>query len=391
MIVTLWWMLPACQLAVSIDLENLVPLNRRGLIQATNFAAIILLTTLGTIRFVVMGVEYFPLPALLVVTGCLANAFYLKRNGSIEVAAAIFIGLLLFGLAYGSYNTGGFGGPVILFSPLIPIFTMLLINARAGWICLGLVFLILAGLFVLDLNGNIPVNPNGPERILTGRLITLLCLCLMATWIVWSFARVSRGLLEKIERQSNTDYLTGILNRRAIETTLSHEVSRAQRTDSWLSLIITDVDSFKLYNDNNGHQAGDQCLIRVTRVISSCSERATDLVGRFGGEEFVVILPDTRIEGASKVAERIRQEMLKQNIPYGVNNPNPVTLTLGVVSARGQMIASMEQLIRQADDALYQGKNQGRNCVVSVTLDASSTPEGPVPMNTPGSGHSRAS
>ena len=376
---------------MKIDLSTLAPLNRRDLIQATNLVVTALVAILGTVKFIVMGIAHIPVPALLVVAGGVANALYLRHNGSTAIAAWFLVGLLLFGLFYGGYNTGGYGGPVVLFAPLIPIFTMLLINTRAAWTCLALVGLILAGLFFLDVNGLVPPNPNGANRILTGRFITLLTLCLVATWVVWGFSRVSRGLLKKIERQSNTDYLTGILNRRAFETTLAHEVNRARRTDAWLSLIITDVDSFKLYNDTNGHQAGDLCLIKVAQVISSCTERATDLAGRFGGEEFVVILPDTRIEGALKVAERIRAEMLQQNIPYGPDNQHPVSLTSGVVSARGNMIQSMEQLIRQADDALYQGKNQGRNCVVSVVLDEADDREKITQITTPRPGHSQAS
>jgi len=151
--------------------------------------------------------------------------------------------------------------------------------------------------------------------------------------------------------------------------TLAREISRARRTNAWLSFIITDVDWFKEFNDANGHQAGDQCLIKVAQLIGSCCGRTTDVLGRFGGEEFVIILPETDYAGACKVAEKIRCEMLDQNIPYGKDNAQPVSLTLGLVSARGGMIDSMEQLIRQADDALYRGKHQGRNCVVSVMLD----------------------
>jgi diguanylate cyclase (GGDEF)-like protein len=353
---------------MKIESPPFLPINRQELIQGTNLLTIILLSALGTARYLVMGPEHFPLPGLVVVIACLINAVYLKRGGSVDIAAKALIGICLFGLFFGGYNTGGFGGPVVLFSPLIPILTMLLLNGRAGWIAVGLVCLVLVALYGLELNGVVPANPNSPGRILMGRFITLISISLAATWVVWSFARVTHKLLEKIERQSNTDYLTGILNRRAFETNLEREIGRAKRQDGWLSLIITDVDFFKLYNDSNGHQAGDLCLTRVAWVISSCSARATDMVGRFGGEEFVIILPDTDSDGAYKVAEKIRRKMLQQNIPYGPENPNPVSLTLGVVSARGHMIENRDQLIRQADDYLYQGKSQGRNCVVGGIL-----------------------
>jgi diguanylate cyclase (GGDEF)-like protein len=91
-------------------------------------------------------------------------------------------------------------------------------------------------------------------------------------------------------------------------------------------------------------------------------------VGRFGGEEFVLILPDTNIDKARRVAENIRKTILDQNIPYGPENTQPVTLTLGIVSAHGHTIDGVEKLIRDADAALYEGKAKGRNCLVSKVL-----------------------
>lgn len=356
------------------DFGDLVPMGRRVLIQITNVVIVVLIAVLALLRWAVMGFAEFPVPALLVVIGGILNGVYISRNGSLEVAAWVLVALLLGGLFYGGLKTGGFSGPVVLLAPLIPIYTMLLINSSKAWIALGLVMLALAALLLLDVGGYIPQNPNDPGMILTGRFITLVSLCIASTLVVWSFARISRGLLEKIERQSVTDYLTGIFNRRGIEAILLSEVGRARRTDDWLSVIITDVDRFKLYNDTNGHQLGDRCLIKVAGIINACSERTADVVGRFGGEEFIVILPGTDPAGACKVAEDIRQMLLAEGIPYGPDNAEPVTLTLGVVSARGRAIESVDQLVRQADAALYRGKHQGRNCVINVVLAAAKDP-----------------
>jgi diguanylate cyclase (GGDEF)-like protein len=133
---------------------------------------------------------------------------------------------------------------------------------------------------------------------------------------------------------------------------------------------MADVDFFKLYNDSNGHQAGDNCLKDIAALIDGCCERPTDEVGRFGGEEFVLILPDTNNDGAQKIAENIRKKLLEQNIHYGSQNANPVTLTLGIVSAKGDAIDDVEKLIRDADAALYEGKDKGRNCVVNAVFDS---------------------
>lgn len=355
----------------------MMPLDRRSLLQAINLMVVILLGTLMVIKLLIVGLEQPPVAGLVVVPGCLANAWYLHRNGSVDVAARVFIGLLLFGLAVGGANTGGFVGPVVILSPIIPIFAMLLLNGRAAALSLFLVGLILSGLFVFDVNGVLPQNLNSTADMLFGRLVTIFALALVSTWVVWHFARVTGKLLGKIEQQSHTDYLTGIFNRRGIEMMLQREVGRARRNNSWLSLIMIDVDSFKLYNDTNGHQAGDSCLVNVARVISACIGRKADVVGRFGGEEFLVILPDTSNEGALKVAEKIRRHMLDQKVLYGSGNANPVSLTLGVISARGSGIADTDHLVRQADDALYQGKQKGRNCVVSLVLEGGD--ESPLP------------
>ncbi|MFT6270593.1 MAG: diguanylate cyclase (GGDEF)-like protein [Alphaproteobacteria bacterium] len=134
---------------------------------------------------------------------------------------------------------------------------------------------------------------------------------------------------------------------------------------------MADVDFFKLYNHSNGHPAGDACLKSLANVIDGCCERPTDIVGRFGGEEFVLILPGTNNKGALMIAQAIQQPLIEKNIPYGPQNTNPVSLTMGIVSARGNTIDNIEMLIKEADVALYEVKEQGRNCVVSKVFSCS--------------------
>ena len=325
-----------------------------------------MVASLAVIKLMILGFESLPIPAFFVVAAGLANWIYIRRNGSIDVAAWILVIIALLGLALSSLYTGGFNASIVLIAPIIPIMSVLLINTRAAWISLGFVCLILTMVFILGIYGYIPENQTAPEVVQFGRYIVLTCLCLISTWVISRFAAISRTLLEQLEKQSNIDYLTGILNRRAMEARLLQEVKNAKRSDTWLSFIMTDVDFFKLYNDSNGHQAGDKCLKRIAKLIDDSCERPTDVVGRFGGEEFVLILPGTNNEGALRVAENLRKTILAQNIPYGPQNPNPVTLTLGIVSAKGNAIEGIDQLIKDADAALYKGKAQGRNCVVSA-------------------------
>jgi diguanylate cyclase (GGDEF)-like protein len=355
---------------VITELDALVPLGRRRLIQATNIFITLMIASLAVIKMLILGLESLPFPAFFVVAVGLANAIYIRRHGSLDTAAWILVIAALIGLAFSSIYTGGFSAPVVLLAPIIPIMTVLLINTRAAWITLVVVCLILAGVFVLGIYGYVQENQTDPAIIMFGRYIVLTCLCLVSTWVVASFATISRTLLLQLEKQSNIDYLTGILNRRAIEARLLQEVGRAKRTDTWLSFIMADVDFFKLYNDSNGHQAGDNCLKDIATLIDGCCERPTDVVGRFGGEEFVLILPDTDNDGALRMAENLRKTIQDQNIQYGPQNANPVTITLGVVSAKGLALDDVDKLIRYADAALYKGKEQGRNCVVNAEFAA---------------------
>jgi diguanylate cyclase (GGDEF)-like protein len=351
---------------VSTDYNVLAPAGRRTLIKNTNLVVTGLVACLTMIKMIVLGLEYPPMLATLIVTAGLANAVYIARNGSINVGAWVLIFILHISLALSGFFNSGFGGSIIFFAPIIPIMTIVLLNGRAAWISLALVCLTLTSLLVLGLVGAIPENPNGAANILFGHFIVLLSLCLVSTWVVWHFVRISRGLMVQLELQSNTDYLTGLINRRAIETILLQELARVRRSETCLSFVMADVDFFKRFNDTNGHQAGDQCLIKVANIIRSCCERATDMVGRFGGEEFVLILPDTDLQGACAIVEDIRSEMLKQKITYQPGDPALLSLTFGLVSVCGRQVVSLQQLIKHADEALYRGKDQGRNCVVSV-------------------------
>jgi diguanylate cyclase (GGDEF)-like protein len=175
----------------------------------------------------------------------------------------------------------------------------------------------------------------------------------------------------QLRQLSMTDALTLLSNRRAFDDRLSSEWRRAAREGSWLSLAVIDIDFFKRFNDRYGHPAGDRCLQSVSRAFESVGRRGADLVARLGGEEFIVILPDSDVEAAKIVAERLRRRVA--DAPFDVRGEErqiPITVSVGV-SVGGRAGDTMEDLIRRADDALYEAKRAGRNCVVA---DASVAP-----------------
>jgi diguanylate cyclase (GGDEF)-like protein len=168
----------------------------------------------------------------------------------------------------------------------------------------------------------------------------------------------------QLERLSTLDTLTGLANRRRFDEVLRHEWRRAAREGSPLSLVFCDIDNFKAYNDGYGHLAGDECLVKVARAVSTASNRPGDLAARYGGEEFVLILPGTSEEGARTLAERLRQRVADLAIPHAHSHLAPhLTISLGVASAVPRPGSDPADLLDLADRALYAAKEEGRNRV----------------------------
>lgn len=174
----------------------------------------------------------------------------------------------------------------------------------------------------------------------------------------------TRALAEanaKLERLSNTDGLTGIANRRSFDSALAQEWNRGQRAESALSVILLDVDHFKHYNDHYGHQAGDECLKDLGRTLSRAERRAGRLVARYGGEEFVLLLPGADAVEALETARRIQRAVWAMELPHAQSHTGFLTVSLGVATTVPTRRNTPEELVSQADQALYQAKRLGRN------------------------------
>jgi len=164
------------------------------------------------------------------------------------------------------------------------------------------------------------------------------------------------------------DSLTGLFNRRSFDQALQAEWLRARRTKRPLALLFADVDHFKLFNDRHGHQRGDECLRAVANVIGEKAFRPTDLAARYGGEEFAIVLPETDRDGALEVAERIRTGVLEMRLAHGAAGAGThVSISVGVALISGDEIGGADQLLSQADQALYAAKRLGRNRVTCAS------------------------
>lgn len=181
--------------------------------------------------------------------------------------------------------------------------------------------------------------------------------------LVVLLARVRAALREKerqdlLEKWATTDPLTELMNRRHFFELAERELEQTRRSDRPLSFIMLDIDHFKQVNDVHGHLVGDAALIALATLLKD-QLRKVDFCGRYGGEEFVLCLPDTPMEGALEVAERIRLEVTSVEVPTPDGPPLTFTISLGIAQNRSDKI--VEDILKRADKALYQAKEAGRN------------------------------
>ncbi len=181
-----------------------------------------------------------------------------------------------------------------------------------------------------------------------------------------SLVKVTQQLNEanaQLLKLSATDGLTGIANRRMYDELALREWRRCERMRKPFSLVMVDVDHFKLFNDKYGHQTGDECLKKVAEQVGRVAPRATDLAARYGGEEFVLVLGETDADGAKWIANRLRVQVSELNIPHYASQSRHVTISCGVASVMPNDKVALEVLLKSADHALYQAKKTGRNVV----------------------------
>ena len=174
---------------------------------------------------------------------------------------------------------------------------------------------------------------------------------------------------EELERKNVLDELTGLHNRRFYDQKILAEYRRSSRNHTALSLVVIDIDHFKVVNDNYGHLAGDHCLIWLAKHIKKSLKRSTDKAFRYGGEEFCLILPDTSAEGALLIAEQLRIAISEESFKFQ-NIEISITISAGISTYQQQKNIGPEQIFSGADKALYQAKHNGRNQTQQYVLTA---------------------
>ncbi|GAB4509022.1 MAG: hypothetical protein Tsb0026_08580 [Sulfuricaulis sp.] len=263
-------------------------------------------------------------------------------------------------------------GIILQFLALRPVRRLIALlppgRLRFSWYVLT----ILIVLFIIGYAAYIPVFWNTHEQLadLVVPAVFFLgaCFVLVVNFLSLETTRDVRQM-SVLEQESITDSLTGIYNRRYLERRLTSEVARASRYGMPLSVLLLDIDHFKLVNDSYGHQVGDVVLAELAQLIVN-TVRTTDIVTRYGGEEIMVIAPSTPLKTATNLAERLRKiiEHKLFDIPTKLHRKLKtlhITVSVGV-ACFGQNANDFESLIQSVDEALYRAKKKGRNCVINA-------------------------
>jgi len=183
-----------------------------------------------------------------------------------------------------------------------------------------------------------------------------------ASYLLERDAREIFGSKRELMRLARTDGLTGLFNRRAFDQHLRQIWKQAQRDDKHIAVVVADIDHFKLYNDCYGHQKGDECIKAVADVLSASVSRPLDIVARYGGEEYVIVLYDPTVSFLESFSRSLCQKVIDLDIEHKASEAiAKVSLSIGAAITEAAGHVTADQLIRQADDALYEAKNQGRN------------------------------
>ena len=254
--------------------------------------------------------------------------------------------------------SGGVNSQVACILPLYPIFAALIGGYRESliitvFLAVSVILATVFGQHIIDLTGEVYSVEKSTDR---GFWLTISII--FSGMFGRFFLKKYTELTDQLKNENIQDPLTGLFNRRGLNLHFDKELSSAEMSSKPLSLVLIDIDYFKKVNDMYGHDVGDVCLIEIARILSQ-TIRKEDIIARFGGEEFIIILPNTAINEALDIAESLRKLIYKEKFSHF---NLPLTITLGVTERHNENDNALK-MVKRADKALYKGKDKGRNCV----------------------------
>ncbi len=344
-----------------------------GQIRSTYYGILILCAVWSFYFFAYLYIDnhvFIIISVCNIALSCIGYAFFLKDPMKRRVLTANFILVLLFLTLYPiALFTGGLNSSTALWFVLFPSFVVFMngIKNAAVWIILSLLALVSMFLWKGMKENFLFINLSTE----TDKFFDSIMMIFVVFVVISLNDASKRRTLKKLEKAQEklkvlavTDPLTGLLNRRAFMERAEKERCRSVRYQKRLSILMIDIDHFKKVNDNYGHAAGDQVLVAVSSVFKH-SLRDIDLIGRYGGEEFIILLPESDTSSLLTVAERIRKSVEDTRINVDSMSIH-LTVSIGAADFVPSESSSLDILISQADKALYQAKTGGRNKVSSL-------------------------
>jgi len=295
--------------------------------------------------------------SLLLVAGLVAQ----KKRPQTQVLVHLTIQLYAFTIAAFTYITGPLYSPGWIAALGGAMVGFLLFERRAALLGVSSFLILLAAAIAAGRRGLLPASPVGAGSLAGGGLLGFALTALVFMGLTLALAAFLVARWRERERRvielSRTDGLTGLTNRRRFIEVFEREFSRARRHARPLACILIDLDHFKAINDNHGHLMGDQVLVVVAEALGR-GLRDADVVARYGGEEFALLLPDTTLAGAEEVAARCLRQIREARVE-GVTRP--ITASMGVAALPREDVTKAEDLLREADAAMYRAKDAGRD------------------------------
>ncbi|MBF0471081.1 MAG: diguanylate cyclase [Gammaproteobacteria bacterium] len=289
----------------------------------------------------------------------LINIYLLRQGASVHFCGRILVYSVYF-MSLVIFVTGGIGSTGYLWILFIPLFTMLILDQQEAAPALALFVVALTTAVILGL---LELYPMKYDVVTLRQSLIVFALFLFLNWQNERLkVRVRDELQRKnelLEISNRTDSLTQVANRAALNEAVAHKFHEAKRYGREVSLILMDLDHFKAVNDSFGHLTGDRVLIQAANILQR-SVRATDLVGRWGGEEFMVVMVNTTLEQAQHLAEKLRATLAESEFPQEIT----LTASFGVTQLNKS--ETTEAWVNLTDNLLYRAKEQGRNCQVAA-------------------------
>lgn len=275
---------------------------------------------------------------------------YFRRSANLRLAAWLLVITLTSIMLYFIHLTAAQAYSIIWVTLLPPIAFFLLGRQAGTWICAA-VFIYVVAYFYLQLPTMTPV------QLSNGSLFNIMEV-LLAHWLLFRLYERSRAeAYVELERLSVTDKLTGLYNRSHLDDIMQQEIIRHRRNGQPLTVVLCDIDHFKLINDKYGHLVGDAILRDLAGLLKS-NMRTTDFCGRWGGEEFLIICPDTPATAAATIIRKLQHSIRQASMTEKIH----ITLSFGIASLQAH--ESAEDQLRRADNALYEAKRQGRDRMI---------------------------